>query len=343
LKYANGTNFYPGHSREGIFEFLLNLGVDATVTDDLDPSHTPLHHLVWSGSSGDFQHPILPSIRKLLPYLTEIVCETSDEVIIHGVLSEFHGTAEEFKFLQREICPNYFDMPQSTRIAVATRVAAGFWDTEHIPELIRAMLGGGPLHASALQVKCDTDFGSDMTLIHCVARKLGIALARMGFRYRLHPSYCAIYKAWSDIFIELFHAGIDVHCLSGGKCARTPLGYFIDGYLDWIEFLELDCVELNTALKIWLRDLLSAGVDLEEFGRVEERAYQAGSAWKDYQSQCWDRDDTNWRLIGFNYGPSPKDWHLWMSEYTDSFLEGFWKMAEREEEVMPGSWPNLSD
>jgi len=45
-----------------------------------------------------------------------------------GVLSGFRGSSEEFKFLQQHYCPSYYEMPQETRIAVASKAAFGVWD-----------------------------------------------------------------------------------------------------------------------------------------------------------------------------------------------------------------------
>ena len=55
------------------------------------------------------------------------------------------------------------------------------------------------------------------------------------------------------------------------------------------------------------------------------------------------------KLLGFEIGPLPKDWHFWFEEPTDELFGQFWSMiadSERQEDSeprasglpMPGSW-----
>lgn len=316
----------------------MNLSVDPSIADDFHPSRTALHHLLWSGSSGGFQQPILPALRCLLRRLDEIVYETAEETI-SGLLSVFHGTAEEFTFLQREYCPTYYQMPQSTRVAVAARCASGYWDTYDMPELIRHVIGKGPLSADSLQVECLSMEGQKITLVHSIALKIGVSLARLhhGEKWERHvkDKRRLLYEAWNILFCDFVAAKIDIHHVVGNE---TPFSAFLSGYFRWCDHVEVAPSTCNTALKIWLTDLMSVGVDLEDFGQAEKDLYDSGAIRKDYHYFSW--ANGNHRLINFTYGTSPHDWHLWISGKSDLFAGEFWDMIQRKEEVMPGAWPD---
>jgi hypothetical protein len=319
----------------------LNLGVDLSITDDFHRpgrSGTALSLLLWSGSESSLQRPILPALRCLLRRSDEIVYETEEETI-NGLLSGFHGTAEEFTFFQRECCPTYYQMPQSTRVAVAARCASGYWDTYDMPELVRSVIGKGPLSADSLQVECLSEGGQEITLVHSIARKIGASLARLhhGEKWErdVKDKQRLLYEAWNIFFCDFVAANIDIHHVVGRK---TPFSAFLSGYFRWCDHVEVAPSACNTALRIWLTDLKSVGVDLEDFGRAEKDLYNSRAIGKDYHVCSW--VGGNHRLINFTYGTSPHDWHLWISEKSDLFAGEFWDMIQREEEVMPGAWPD---
>jgi hypothetical protein len=316
----------------------LNLGVDHSIPDDFHPSRTALHHLLWSGSADGFQRPILPALRCLLRRSDEIVYETAEETI-DSLLSVFHGTAEEFTFFQRECCPTYYQMPQSTRIAVAAQCASGFWDTYDMPELIRYVIGKGPLGADSLQVECLSNDGQKITLVHSIALKIGASLARLHhdkkWEFNDKDKQRLLYEAWNILYCDFVAANIDIHHVVGNK---TSFSSFLSGYFGWCDYVQVAPSTCNAALKIWLADLKSVGVDLEDFGQAEKDLYDSGAIRKDYDVSS--RAGGNHRLINFTYGTSPHDWHLWISEKSDLFAGQFWDMIEREEEVMPGAWPD---
>ncbi|PMD32336.1 hypothetical protein L207DRAFT_399301, partial [Hyaloscypha variabilis F] len=146
LHYVDGLN------SEKVFEFLLNQGADPSIRGYYSHDSTPLEFLVWTGSQGRAR-PLFPSIRLLVSRSEEIVYNTPDETI-NGILSDFHGTAAEFKFLQQKCCPKYYQMPQYTRVAVAAQIACGVWDAQHMPELLRTALGKDSLSIDILQIEC---------------------------------------------------------------------------------------------------------------------------------------------------------------------------------------------
>lgn len=60
----------------------------------------------------------------------------------------------------------------------------------------------------------------------------------------------------------------------------------------------------DSVVNIWLEDLESCGIDLFEYGREEKRLH-GQNLMKDFQSPDPRYGDFyDWRLIGFDYGPS---------------------------------------
>lgn len=47
----------------------------------------------------------------------------------------------------------------------------------------------------------------------------------------------------------------------------------------------------------------------------------------------------HWTLVGFQYGPCPEDWLIWMYDWDQSFTD-FWNRVECIIESMPGAWPD---
>ena len=93
----------------------------------------------------------------------------------------------------------------------------------------------------------------------------------------------------------------------------------------------------DAAVKMWLGDLQTTGLDLKIFGQTEESLFNSGYSDKTL-SYKW---VYGWlRLINFTYGSSPDDWHLWISVSTDYLVGEFWCLVKRQEEVMPGAWPD---
>lgn len=301
-------------------------------------------------------------MRVLLSRSDDILFETPEETI-KNFMSDFHGTAEDFMFLQRECCPAYYKFPQSTRVIVAARMASGVWDAEHMPDLIRAALGKDPLTIEDIQVEYPSRGSNswrNITLVHSIARKIGQSLADIACKerrmaaalrkarknkqhYRVSPAIgehrkkqLILYESWNALFCELLAAGIDIHNIVG---KATPFSSFLTEYFTWCNHEEVAAETVDAAIKIWLGDLQATGLDLKHFGQTEKRLCDSGDVDKDFHSNSRGRNGGSVRLINFTYGSSPDDWHLWMSERSDAYVGDFWRLIRRQEEVMPGAWP----
>jgi hypothetical protein len=321
---------------------------------------TPLCHLVWSGSVGGKEgHHLLPSLRILFRCSEETLYETPEETI-NGFLADFHGTAEEFHFCQQRYCPDLYQMPQWTRVAVAARAASGVWDTYHMPEMIRTVLGEGAFGAKTLQQEWPSENYARKvtraTLVHSVAQKIGGSQAEIQRCHnparkpfhggkKFEASWIErdefrkqekLYSSWSCLFREFLIAGIDIHQIVDGK---TPLIAFLRGYFyhQWgrTRNERSACV---TALRSWLTDLKDAGVELDRFGQKEVTIWKSENIRREVLSVS--ENGVRWRrLINIFYGAHPSDWNIWLSEFSDSYAGEFWDLFEQEIEVMPGSWP----
>jgi hypothetical protein len=293
--------------------------------------------------------------------LEETLYETPEETI-NGLLGCFHGTAEEFLFCQQRFCPDFYQMPQWTRVAVAARAASGVWDAYHMPEMIRTVLGEGTLGAKMLQQEWPSEFyATRVTLVHCVAQKIGGSQAGMQHCHSptrkpfnggnpiktawIEPFWIErnefnrqekLYKSWNCFFREFLLAGIDIYQIVDGS---TPLIAFLRGYFGR-EYTRPQkepsaCV---TALRSWLTELKAAGVNLNRFGQKEVNIWKSENVQRDLL--CVSENGVRWkRLISIAYGTNPSDWNIWFYECSDSYAGDFWNLIEQETEFMPGGWP----
>ncbi|KAJ5461603.1 uncharacterized protein N7458_003155 [Penicillium daleae] len=100
---GNHTLLYDAVCRdrnEKVVEFLLNEGADPFI-EDYPRRLTPLRLALWirklAPSNEDY--PLLPYLRVLLKNSKDLVYGSPQDVV-NGVLSEFYGSDEEFRFLQ---------------------------------------------------------------------------------------------------------------------------------------------------------------------------------------------------------------------------------------------------
>lgn len=346
-----------GPRKEEVLKFLLDQGVDSSIAGAHPNLETPLDMLVFCGTLGlGKSQPLFPCLRLLLRYTKETPYEDTPEETINGVLSLFRGSSEEFKFLQQHYCPSYYEMPQETRIAVASKAAFGVWDAYHMPEMIQTMLGPDPLTAKDLQLEGPWRFDSkNTTLVHCVVRKIGASQAALqGFHpwkrqvrhqsrssgpspyINMREGYYYLYKSWHELFMEFLQAGVDLNHVVD---QQTLLLAFLEGYLDWLDVSKCQISSPSEALQKWLTDLKSAGIDLQKFGEIESSIWKRELIRRDFGPG--DRENLCChRLIGFSYGSCIDDWSVWLSPKSDNFIRDFWGLIERPAETMAGGWPS---
>lgn len=349
-----------GPRKEKVLKFLLEQGVDSSIGSIYPKNDAPLDMLVSCGTLAlDEGGSLFPSLRLLLRYTRQFPYEDTPEEANSGVLSRFHGSSEEFKFLQQNCCPSYYEMPQETRIAVACRAISGVWDGYHMPDLIQTMLGPDTMTAQDLQLEGPWRFDSkNTTLVHCVVRKIGVCQAALQGQFpcrrrsreapplghslilKKKKENLDLYRSWVTLFVDFLQAGVDLNHVVD---QQTLLLVFFEGYFDWSENFQYQILSPTGALQNWLTDLKGAGIDLQKFGEIEDSIWKREPVRRDFSAgDLWSRDLWNrsyHRLIGFSYGPSIADWSVWLSPNVDVFVGEFWHLVEKPVEMMAGGWP----
>ena len=125
----------------------------------------------------------LPLMRVMVDNLGDVIEDTPEEAT-EGMLASFIGSPEEFLFLQRHVCPSFYQMPRWVRVAVATRALD---KTSHRPpraETIRTILGNDdPLSPRNFQMEWPRIWISDpvcaprLTLIQAMVATMGGSIA----------------------------------------------------------------------------------------------------------------------------------------------------------------------
>jgi hypothetical protein len=167
---------------------------------------------------------------------------------------------------------------------------------------------------------------------------------------------------WRGIIRDFVSAGAPLHTVDVDN--RTPFWLLIDTMRSYSSGIPLRRHNLNpiSAIKMWLTDLFTCGVDLQKYG-TEEYLLLNNFIRDRLEDRLWSSDYVDRlflpRLINFSYGPNPDDWVFWFSEVTDQFAGDFWEMVEAGQNpaqetvtlttqetvtsTMPGSWNEDSD
>ncbi|KAJ6789150.1 hypothetical protein PWT90_11073 [Aphanocladium album] len=98
--------------------------------------------------------------------------------------------------------------------------------------------------------------------------------------------------------------------------------------------------ETERALKRWLEDLQKSGVDLDEYGKEEDRIFME-TDWIRSLRYCFTNgvyNDGGCRLASFTYGSEPGDWKFEWELERDELTGEFWEMIENPTLNMVGAW-----
>lgn len=262
----------------------------------------------------------------------EVNYETAEDAVEYA-LSGFLGTLEEFTLLQQHLCPSFYQLPKQDRIKLALRLLPS--DLE--PELIRTIIGMDDLTAADIN-EVQPFYTTSSTLIHTIAGTVGNFQRHLQQSYHVRGKHIA-HDSYNELFRELLWLGADVHTIADGT---TPFlaflqGYFLNSTLSQFQSRNNAC---DSAIQIWLGNLEAVGIDLAAYGETEQYIWMNKASRREFSE--WNiAEQANYtqRVIGFSYGTSPKDWHIWLAEASDPLVGQFWEMVERSMEEMPGSWP----
>lgn len=120
-----------------------------------------------------------------------------------------------------------------------------------------------------------------------------------------------------------------------------------DSYRDWAQFesplfstmkSSWDCSRIK-AMRLWLEDLASAGVDLKRYGECESQYLtELKKSLNPYVV-----DLLEYLPYGFTYGSSPDDWSLFMRSEVEAYAGEFWELVEPAKMYIPGGWVDEDD
>jgi hypothetical protein len=238
------------------------------------------------------------------------------------LLSTFKGPVEAFQLLQAHVYPPYGDLEHFERISVSTL------HNSDAPARWKAALG----HTLTIDV-FETGRGRERIELFC-------ALAtRMGAFYtsrRDCEAHREILAQWRSILRTVLQLRV-------GKIAfqrnRSPLLAFVEGYVNEAVITP----NFSHVVRLWLRELRCAGVDLLEYGRSEQEVLGNWSSssvrqllWDTVTLQPFTRKHHITRL---EIGAKPEDWII---SVDSTGLYDQQKASESlagSEGAMPGAWP----
>jgi hypothetical protein len=284
----------------------------------------------------------------------------------------YAGSSEAFEWLLKRSNPSCKPRSPQESFAIMTDTVSHYLHP-NMASLVRVAFGRKEIDRAISPLK--NRYGS--TLLHYAARYLGLHNSLSGWR-RLTEKLRNEGIESEDLNVADFtwshwnHVELNEDLLlirdlvSAGSCIcernnwlHTPLLEVCHGLVYAQKALRIfhDVRWINRAwqrcsaqsprepIRVWLEQLVEAGVDLIEYGRKE-----SGLHLKHRVKKQWDYVDSfkesptygltifTLRLISFTYGPSPGDWQFWFTEEMDfSFLE-FWHMVDHPEQGIPGAW-----
>jgi hypothetical protein len=243
---------------------------------------------------GAQNNSMIPVFRLIIPrILDEIYCETDEEAF--DLLWGLRCTAEEFLWLQREVCPSYFDMSLSTRLTLAISAGRISGPSISTAPLIRTMIGQPLSAALGLKTK---EVPHMVRLLHLMAIWIGTSMVPRFWRRRdwtqprtgrkslislAQPQEWeserlrqeSLYNSSHELFCHVLGLGIGINYVYSGRTAFTTfLSSYLQDFGQWgRKFL---VSTLTTPLRKWLADLQAHGVNLVEWGEKEHKLWGSG-------------------------------------------------------------------
>lgn len=285
----------------------------------------------------NYEKSRLPLLRAILEH-DEDLC-VLDDLGWNCLKHATHCSTEEFLFLQRNICPSFYQAPQWKRNSII-KAYLNFHNhggllLSDTYSVVRAILRGVSFAVCPPEFKSYAEF-----LAHYGSEKLPTMIAHdIGYFRRAkkilnsHDAFHKAQKSFRIILNDFLAGGFDINEVD--DAGSHLLIAFCHGYLDFFP-PKWSNKTLNNDLRWWLKELHNMGVNLRSLGKSGERSFKTSGGPRDYHFKSA-LGYTAVRLLGFSHGKTPEDWTLWVSQYSDVFSGDFWQMIERRMEI-PGGW-----
>ncbi|KAL2825705.1 hypothetical protein BJY01DRAFT_256185 [Aspergillus pseudoustus] len=335
----NGTTLLHIAARYGDLEmchFLLDNGADIEHRNDL--GRDPICYLNGL-TSYQSRHGInIPFICDLYRVFISVANNTVLDDGVYGLdfTPYFSGPPPALSLIQNHWFERYSEMPLRFRFGRTM----GLNTSRHLsldPAVFQVAMGGDVIDPAAYMME---DIHGQ-TLLHKIAEAMGCNWGTYG-----------TVKQWRQLLSDAVSAHADLNKPSQWYTGwMTPLTKYIFSCAYTRALDERFTLDLNYALQLWLSELQMAGVDLVRYGEQEFSSVRGSmvhfhlpvfAKWERPAGRYMDSIRPLYTLVakilGVQYGPEPKDWHIWMTNPIDELVGEFWEMVERGLEVMPGTW-----
>jgi hypothetical protein len=244
---------------------------------------------------------------------------------------------EALDLIHSRVFVDYPALPLSVRFQQAMRINVSF-ARGSAPEMFQILMGGRIEPKAYLLVDQNGD-----TLLHRVTECMAF-----DFAWKITRNA----DGWRQMLRDASVAPADLHQVSSTMC-ETPLVTFLRAWGLALNYPRPYPWSFTPALRKWVSELQALGVDLEEYGELERELHRNGDVSLELKLDIGhDRMGnmnaftdpepvSRWvtfRLLDFTYGPEPEDWFIWVTNPLDEVVGQFWRMVEREVEVIPGTW-----
>jgi hypothetical protein len=242
---------------------------------------------------------------------------------------------EALALIHSRVFVDYAALPLSVRFQRTMQIEVSF-ALGPTPEMFQILIGGR-IEPEAYRME-DED---GETLLHKITECIAF-----DFAWEITRNT----DGWRQMLKDAGEALADLQQVSS-TLWETPLITFLRAWgqaLEWHRPYEWS--SFVPALRKWVSELQAVGVDLEEYGELERELHRNGDVDTQIELSAAlaemnfftetdpPAERLKFRLLDFTYGPEPEDWFVWVTNPLDEFAGQFWRMVEREVEVMPGTW-----
>lgn len=269
----------------------------------------------------------------------------------HRVFYSSHAKSEVLRAFQAKLIPDYRSLPYAVRCEVSRWLAFDrtfpvdaetfFHFLGRSDEVTAFDLSESAREGVSILISAASAFG-------CEAMKT--QLCPSPTRSRTWPCFLRHMVLLAPDLNELG----PTDSLFWGERQLTPLLSVMYGVMDYHNWTRYDVSTERLVLEFaksvlleWLTLLHSCGVDLVNYG-AREKGQVADGLSRDFPAaihttsgiQSSDGRDIRVpvRLVSFDIGPEPADWHFWLVVEYEIFAQEFWEVVDKSSKIMPGSW-----